>query len=139
MSDEIKVADKYIIRKDLLYTSQHEWVKNAGEVYIYGISDFAQKELGELAYIEFPDVGSTFSKGDTMGSIEALKTVADYYAPFDCEVVEVNSTLEDETELINESPYDKGWILKIKPTNGVEGLLTPEDYAKLIEKEIQQS
>jgi len=137
MSEEIKVAGKYAVRKDLLYTSKHEWVRKEGDVYVYGISDYAQKELGELAYIELPSEGDTFSKGDSMGSIEALKTVADYYAPFDCEVVEANSILEDETELINESPYEKGWILKIKPTNGVEGLLSPEDYIKLIEKEIQ--
>lgn len=138
MSEEIKVANKYIVRKDRLYTSQHEWVKQDGDVYLYGISDYAQKELGELAYVEFPDIGETFSKGDELGTIEALKTVAEYYAPFDCEVVEINEALDEDAGIINQSPYDDGWIVKIKATGPVEGLLSPEDYAKLVEKEIEQ-
>ncbi|MHA1687277.1 MAG: glycine cleavage system protein GcvH [Candidatus Heimdallarchaeaceae archaeon] len=137
MADEVKVADKYVVRMDCMYTEQHEWIRKVDDIYFYGVSDYAQKELGELAYVEFPEVGDTFSKGDEMGTIEALKTVAEYYAPVDCEIVEVNSALDEDAGIINQSPYDDGWILKLKANGPVEGLLTPEEYIKLIEKEIE--
>ena len=134
MVEEMKVLDKYIVRKDLLYTKNHEWVKQDGDVYIYGISDYAQKELGDLAFVEFPEEEGQFTEGAEMGNIEALKTVASYYAPFDCVVVEINSPLEDEADIINRSPYDEGWIVKIKAEGSVN-LMSPDEYAEFIKKE----
>ncbi len=132
MTDVIKVLDKYSVRKDCLYTENHEWVRKEGEIYIYGISDYAQQKLDALTFAEVPDEGSSFDKGEDMGFVEALKTTEDYYAPFDCEVVEANKDLEEDAEVINDSPYEDGWIVKIKALGEVEGLLSAEDYVEFI-------
>ncbi|MHA2357820.1 MAG: glycine cleavage system protein H [Candidatus Heimdallarchaeaceae archaeon] len=135
---DIRVKDKYTIKDDLLYTKDSEWVKQEGDVWIYGVSNYASVELGELAYVELPSVGDTFSNADSMGIIEALKAVVDFYAPFDCEVVEVNEALEDDAAPITDDCYGEGWILKLKLTNGMDHLLNAEDYIKLIEKLIEE-
>ena len=135
---DIVIKDKYTIKDDLLYTKESEWVKQEGDVWIYGISNYASVELGELAYVELPAVGDTFSNADSMGIIEALKAVVDFYAPFDCEVVEVNADLEDDAAPITDDCYGEGWILKVKPTNGTDHLLNVDDYVKLVEKMIEE-
>lgn len=94
--------------KDLLYTEEHEWVKADEGSYVIGITDFAQDQLGDIVFVELPEVGDTVAKGDSIGSIESVKTVSDFYAPVTGKVVAVNETLEDEPELINSNPYDTG-------------------------------
>jgi len=136
---DIVIKDKYTIKEDLLYTKESEWVKEeGGGVWLYGISNYASVELGELAYVELPSVGDTFSNAESMGIIEALKAVVDFYAPFDCEVVEVHSELEDDAAPITEDCYGEGWILRVKPTNSTDHLLKPDDYVKLVEKMIEE-
>ncbi|HGX1649238.1 TPA: glycine cleavage system protein GcvH [Listeria innocua] len=118
--------------KDLLYTEEHEWVKAEDGSYIIGITDFAQDQLGDIVFVELPEVGDTVTKGDSIGSIESVKTVSDFYAPVTGKVVVVNETLEDEPELINSNPYDTGWILKLTEVEeaDVTALLSSDDYEK---------
>lgn len=118
------------VPKNLRYTEDHEWLLIEGNTGIVGITDFAQKELGDIVYVDVQSVGQTLSKGDTFGTIEAVKTVADMYMPVGGEVLEVNSKLSSNPELINNSPYSDAWIVKIKISNASEldTLLTPEQY-----------
>ncbi|MBC1824637.1 glycine cleavage system protein GcvH [Listeria seeligeri] len=121
--------------KDLLYTEEHEWLKAEDGSYLIGITDFAQDQLGDIVFVELPEVGDTVAKGDSIGSIESVKTVSDFYAPVSGKVVAVNETLEDEPELINSNPYDTGWILKLTEVEDadVSALLSSEDYEKTLD------
>ena len=101
------------IPKNLLYTSEHEWVKIEGNTATIGITDFAQGELGDIVFLEFPDLDTVFNVGDIFGTIEAVKTVSDLYMPLEGKIVEVNNILNDNPEKINEDPYGKGWMVKI--------------------------
>ncbi len=122
------------ITDSLLYTNDHEWIKIEENQAIIGITDFAQSELGDIVFIEFPDVGDTFQKGDTIGTIEAVKTVADLYAPISGKILELNLELDDNIELINSDPFGKGWLIKMELSNPDEksDLLSAEDYGNLI-------
>lgn len=135
---DIRVKDKYTVKEGLLYTKESEWVLQEGDIWIYGLSNYASVELGELAYVELPAVGDTFGNEDSMGIVEALKAVVDFYSPFDCEVLEVNSDLEDDAAPITEDCYIEGWILKLKATGPIDHLFNQEDYVKLIEKKIEE-
>ncbi len=101
------------IPKNLLYTSEHEWVKIEGNTATIGITDFAQGELGDIIFLEFPDLDAVFNVGDIFGTIEAVKTVSDLYMPLEGKIVEVNNILNDNPEKVNEDPYGKGWMVKI--------------------------
>ena len=101
------------IPKNLLYTSEHEWVKIEGNTATIGITDFAQGELGDIIFLEFPDLDAVFNVGDIFGTIEAVKTVSDLYMPLEGKIVEVNNLLNDNPEKVNEDPYGKGWMVKI--------------------------
>ena len=105
------------IPNDLLYTKDHEWVRFKDGIVTIGITDFAQGELGDVVFVQLPEIGSETSQGDTFGTIEAVKAVADMYAPVSGEVVEVNSILEEKPETMNNEPYESGWIIKIKTSN----------------------
>ena len=120
--------------ENLKYTDDHEWIKIKDDIAIIGITDFAQSELGDIIFVEFPDTGISINQKDTVGTLEAVKTVADIYSPVTGEVIEINDTLESNPELINEDPYENGWILKIKISNlnELDSLLSNSDYEKLI-------
>ena len=122
------------ITDSLLYTDDHEWINIEDSQAIIGITDFAQSELGDIVFIEFPDEGDTFQKGDTIGTIEAVKTVADLYAPISGKILELNLELDDNIELINSDPIGKGWLIKMELSNPDEtsDLLSAEDYGNLI-------
>jgi|TARA_B000000565_G_C23587492_1_gene301819 glycine cleavage system H protein len=122
------------IKKDLKYTEEHEWVMKEGETMLIGITDHAQDSLGEIVYLELPSVGDELSKSTTFGAVESTKSVSDLYTPIDCEVVEVNSEAETSPELINNSPYKDGWLIKVRPSNqdDYDSLLSPDDYESLI-------
>lgn len=115
---------------ELKYARTHEWVKIEGDLVITGITDHAQDELGDLVYVETPEVGSQVTAGEQAGVVESVKTASDIHAPVSGTVVEVNTNLEDDPDFVNEDPYGKGWIYKIKPDNmaEVEKLLTNEEY-----------
>ena len=119
---------------DLLYTKNHEWIRIVDDVATIGVTDYAQGELGDIIFIEFPNKGVRYQLGDTIGTIEAVKTVADIYAPIDGEILEVNVELEDEPDMINKDPYGKGWIIKLcKFSKDISGLLKASDYQGLIQ------
>jgi len=105
------------IPSDLLYTKDHEWVKIDGDTATVGITDFAQGELGDVVFVQLPETGSQAKQGDAFGTIEAVKAVADLYAPVSGEIVDTNQTLEENPEAINNSPYEDGWIIRIKVNN----------------------
>ena len=100
---------------DVKYTKDHEWAKLSGDIVTIGINDYAQDQLGEIVFVELPEIGDTFSEGDEFGSVESVKAVSEMYIPISGEVVEINEALEDAPELVNESCYDDGWIIKVKP------------------------
>lgn len=120
------------IPKDLKYTEEHEWVhlSDDGTEATVGITDFAQHELGDIVYVEMPKEGDHMSHMDVFGTIEAVKTVAELFAPVSGEVIEINAQLEDSPTLINESPYEDGWIVRVRVENKAEydSLLSPDDY-----------
>lgn len=119
---------------ELKYTKDHEWARLDGEVVYIGITDYAQGELGEIVYVDVATEGDTLDAEEVFGSIEAVKTVSDLMLPLAGQVLELNSELEDQPELVNEDPYGRGWIIKLKPTNvdDMSGLLSSEEYTKLI-------
>lgn len=105
------------IPAELKYTKDHEWAKVDGDVVTVGITDYAQGELGDVVYVDLPDVGTEVSQNDTFGSIEAVKAVADMYSPVSGEVVDVNEAISDAPETINQDPYGEGWMVKIRISN----------------------
>lgn len=119
---------------NLLYTKEHEWVRIDGEQAVIGITDFAQGELGDIVFIEFPEIDDSFGQNDSFGTVEAVKTVSDLFIPVSGSIVEINDKLEDQPELINSDPYGDGWIVKVTPNDKSEldSLLSNEDYKKLI-------
>lgn len=120
---------------DLLYTSEHEWLRREddGSVTV-GITDHAQQALGDLVYVELPEVGQNLGSGDDMAVVESVKAASDVYAPIAGEVVAVNEALADDPELINSEPYESGWIVRLKPSGDEGELLSPEAYQALVEE-----
>ena len=122
------------IPDDLQYTKSHEWVRAEDGTVTIGITDHAQEELGDVVFVELPDVGDTIGSGDSFGTVESVKAVSDLYTPVGGEVVEVNSSLEDAPEKINDDPYGEGWIVKLSTSEEAD-LLSPEEYEKVVEEE----
>ncbi|MEZ4884603.1 MAG: glycine cleavage system protein GcvH [Chitinophagales bacterium] len=122
------------ILSDLLYTEDHEWVKIDGDIATVGITDHAQSELGEVVYVELPDVGDSFDVGDELGTVESVKAVSEIFAPLSGEIVEINEALEDGPELVNNEPFGEGWMVKIKMSNPeqTENMMDSNSYRDLI-------
>ena len=123
------------VPEDLRYSQDHEWVRVEGQRVRVGITDYAQDALGDVVYVEMPEVGATLEAGATVSEVESTKSVSDIYAPVNGTVVEVNGDLADAPERLNEDPYGEGWICVIELTDGagLEGLLDAEGYRGLIE------
>ncbi|WP_444963216.1 glycine cleavage system protein GcvH [Nocardiopsis sp. M1B1] len=125
---------------DLLYTTTHEWVsREPGGTVAVGLTDFAQRQLGDVVYLELPGVGDSFDTGEAVGTVESVKAVSEFYAPFGCEVVEVNTELTEEPEQVNDDPYDC-WLYRARPSDpgAVDGLLDAEAYAELLREEAEE-
>jgi glycine cleavage system H protein len=122
---------------DSRYTKEHEWVRASGEIGVIGITDYAQKELGDIVYVDLPKPGAIVEKGKTLGSVESVKAVSDVYAPISGEVMEVNELLTTSPEKLNEDPHGEAWLVKIRMSNPVElaDLLSASDYQQYIEAE----
>ncbi len=127
-------AAKKRIVSELKFTKEHEWIMIKDEVAIIGISDFAQEQLGDIVSIELPKAAGVFKQGQTMAIVDSVKASSDIYAPISGEIIEVNEGLVEKPELINQSPYESGWIAKIKPSNieEFENLMTKEKYDRYI-------
>ena len=119
---------------NLKYTKEHEWCKIDDNIAVVGITDFAQGELGDIVFVEFPNLNEEIKQNDTVGTIEAVKTVADLYSPLSGTIIEINESLESEPNLINDSPYDNGWIFKIRINSKDEfnNLLDSNSYKEII-------
>lgn len=121
------------IKEDLKYTKDHEWIKIDGDVATVGITDFAQGELGDIVYIEVDTLDETLSKDEVFGTVEAVKTVSDLFLPMSGKIIEFNEALNDNPELVNDSPYGEGWIIKVEVSdvNELEQLLDSKSYSEI--------
>ena len=131
------MSEEYEVPEQLYYTKEHEWVSVSDNTATVGITDYAQKSLHEIVYVELPEVGRELTQGEVMGSVESVKAVSDIYAPVSGKVVEVNEKLLDEPETINNDPYGEGWIAKIELANFEQDkkkLLTAEQYRNLLKE-----
>ena len=122
------------IPEDLSYTKDHEWIliEDNGNVKV-GITDYAQDSLSDVVFVDLPEVGDEFSKDDSMAVAESVKAASDIYAPISGKVVQINQKLEESPELVNESPYDSGWIVVLHPTDDIESLLDSKSYSEIID------
>ena len=122
------------IPSELKYTKDHEWIQVEGTIATIGITDFAQGELGDIVYVDVDTLDDTIAEGEVFGSVEAVKTVSDLFMPLTGEVIEFNDALEDDPELVNSDPYNKGWMIKIKFTDNsqLEDLLDAAAYESLV-------
>ena len=123
------------IKEDLKYTKDHEWIKIDGDVATVGITDFAQGELGDIVYVEVDTLDETLSKDEVFGTVEAVKTVSDLFLPMSGKIIEFNEALNDNPELVNDSPYGEGWIIKVEVSdiNELEQLLDSKSYSEITE------
>lgn len=118
---------------ELRYAKSHEWVRNEGDEVVVGITDYAQDSLGDVVYLELPEVGASFKAGEVFGVIESVKASSDLYAPVAGEVTAVNSDLEDDQQPINKEPYGAGWMIRLKPSGAEEDLLDSAAYEQYVE------
>ena len=123
------------IPNDLKYTNDHEWVKIDGDIATVGITDFAQRELGDIVYVEVETLDENLDREEVFGTVEAVKTVSDLFAPLSGEIIEFNQSLEDEPEKVNSDPYGAGWMVKIRYNDAseIDDLLSAEDYTEVVE------
>lgn len=124
------------IPKELRYSKEHEWVKSEDGKVRVGITDFAQHELGDIVFVELPEIGDEFKTNDPFGSVESVKTVSELYAPVSGKVVEINEALNDNPEYVNESPYEKAWMIVLEPSDSseIDKLLTADQYEAMTNK-----
>lgn len=124
------------IPKDLKYTKEHEWLRSEGAVAVVGITHHAQEQLGDVVFVDLPAVGTKVEQGKTFGTVESVKAVSDLFAPISGEISEINGALANGPEVVNQDPYGKGWMLKIKPSAAkqLDGLLSADDYQKFTAK-----
>jgi len=122
------------VPSELKYSKEHEWVKIEGNTVTIGITEYAQGELGDIVFVELPEVDDEINEGDTFGSVESVKTVSELYAPVSGKVIEANEALEDSPEFVNESPFDKAWMVKVELSDQsqLDELLSAEQYSEMI-------
>src|SRR5512140_2691812 len=125
--------------EDLRYTREHEWARKKGSNFVVGITDFAQEQLGDVVYVELPDVGDPVKKGESFGVVESTKAVSELFAPVSGKVVEVNDPLSDAPETINEDPYEEGWMIQVEISDAkeLESLLDAAGYQKFLQEEAE--
>ncbi len=125
--------------KNFLYTEEHEWLNTEGSEVTIGVTSFAAEQLGDIVFVELPEPGESFSKGDTFGTIESVKAVSDLYMPIDGEVIAINEDLEDTPELVNSNPFEEGWMVKltISDESQLSELMNVEDYEKFVKEQAE--
>ncbi|MFE8696650.1 glycine cleavage system protein GcvH [Cytobacillus sp. FJAT-53684] len=123
--------------KELRYSEEHEWVKTEGEQVRIGITDFAQSELGDIVFVELPEVGDSITADEPFGSVESVKTVSELYAPISGKVVAINEDLSDSPEFVNESPYEKAWMIVVEPSDAgeIDKLMSAEQYEEMVKED----
>ena len=130
----MKEINELNLPEGLRYAEDHEWAKPEGESVRIGISDYAQDQLGDIVFVELPEIGTTFSKGDEFGTVESVKAVSELYMPISGEVTEINPNLEDTPELVNNDPYEGGWMITVKSNDPgeIDALMTKEAYLEML-------
>ncbi len=130
----MKAISELNLPEDVRYTDDHEWAKKNGDVVRMGISDYAQDQLGDIVFVELPEVGSSFDKGDEFGTVESVKAVSELYMPIGGEVTAINEALADEPELVNSDPYNGGWMIEIKASDPaeLEAMKSKADYLEML-------
>ena len=130
----MKELSELILEDGFLYSTEHEWVKSEDGGIRVGITDYAQDQLGEIVFVELPEVGDTFTKEDEFGTVESVKAVSELYMPVDGQVTAVNTALEDAPELVNQKPYEEGWIIDVRPSDPsqLNTLLSKDAYLELL-------
>ena len=133
----MKEISELILVDDVRYAEDHEWVRVEGDAVRVGISDYAQDQLGDITFVELPEVGDVFDKGDEFGTLESTKAVSELYAPVGGEVTAVNSALEDSPDLVNKSPYKDGWMIELRPADPdeIQELMNREAYLEYLESQ----
>ena len=129
------MPEEYIVPENLYYTKEHEWLKVEGDTVIMGITDYAQKSLHEIVFVDLPEVGRKVKQMESIGTVESVKAVSEIYTPISGEIIEVNTELNEKPELVNQDPYGKGWIAKIRPEKldeEIKNLLDPERYREYL-------
>ena len=130
----MKEIDELNLPDDLRYATDHEWTRLEGNKVKIGIDDYAQDQLGDIVFVELPEVGATFSKGEEFGTVESVKAVSELFMPIGGEILAINTALEETPEHVNNSPYDEGWMIEIKPGDVTEmdALMDKEAYIKML-------
>lgn len=130
----MKEINELNLPDDLKYAKDHEWVKLEGDKVKIGIDDYAQDQLGDIVFVELPEVGATFSKGEEFGTVESVKAVSELFIPIGGEILAINTSLEDTPEHVNNSPYEDGWMIEMKPSDVAEigALMDKEAYLKML-------
>jgi len=130
----MKEINELNLPEDLRYAKDHEWTRLEGDKVKIGIDDYAQDQLGDIVFVELPEVGATFSKGEEFGTVESVKAVSELFMPIGGEILAINTALEETPEHVNNSPYDEGWMIEIKPSDVAEmdALMDKETYIKML-------
>lgn len=130
----MKAINELNLPDDVRYTDDHEWTKSNGDVIRIGISDYAQDQLGDIVFVELPEVGSTFDKGEEFGTVESVKAVSELYMPIGGEIMAINEELADEPERVNSDPYNGGWMVDVKPSDPaeLEAMKSKADYLEML-------
>jgi glycine cleavage system H protein len=128
------------IPKNLRYTAEHEWIGKEGGIVTIGITDYAQALLGDVVYVEMPEAGARINRGEAFGVVESVKAASDIFAPISGEIVDIHHELDEHPEYINQSPYENGWIVKVKPSNPdeIDGLMDHAGYQEFVQKESEK-
>ncbi|MEA2013868.1 MAG: glycine cleavage system protein GcvH [Thermodesulfobacteriota bacterium] len=130
----MKEIEELFIPDNLHYTETHEWIRKDGDIAAIGINDYAQDQLGDIVFVELPEIGTIFEKGDEFGTMESVKAVSEMYMPVSGEIIAINENLEEAPELVNQEPYKEGWIIEIKPNNPDEehSLMSSSEYLEIL-------
>lgn len=130
----MKEINELNLPDDLRYAEDHEWIGSQGEKVQVGISDYAQDQLGDIVFVELPEVGATFSKGEEFGTVESVKAVSELYMPIGGEITAINTGLEESPELVNNDPYGDGWMIEVNPSDSgeIEALMTKDAYLEML-------
>ena len=130
----MKELEELMLPDDIRYAEDHEWARPQGDTFRIGINDYAQDQLGDIVFVELPQVGDTFAKGDEFGTVESVKAVSELFMPIGGEITAINTELEDAPELVNNSPYEKGWMIEVKPTDSseFESLMEKKAYFNML-------
>ncbi len=130
----MKEIDELNLPDDVRYAEDHEWIRSEGDKVRIGINDYAQDQLGDIVFVELPQSGDTFEKGEEFGTVESVKAVSELYIPIGGEILSVNTALEESPDLVNQSPYNDGWMIEVKPSNSaeLEALITRDAYLEML-------